>query len=551
MALQVRKKKLLICIPLVLSAFTHLWNPIGFPSIHVDEGHYIRRAVQVLEGVGHQEMASSLNEHRSYDHPYFGQIFMALLFKLVGYPPPLDSTGTLLSTIEVLYMVPRILVGLLAVLDTFLVYKIAERRYNTNVAIIASILFAVMPMTWLLRRVLLESILLPFILASLLLAVNYNSIKKTNRANKRNDSLIVLSGIFMGLAIFTKIPSIFAIPLMVYMVVRSNNKKKWKHLGMWFIPVVLIPAIWPIYATFYGQFDEWLEGIGWQTSRIERGLFNPSESFFEIDPVLVGLGMVGVVYGVIKKDIFFILWVLPYILLLAFLGFSQYIHMVVLFPVFCLSAANLIYAISEKLSRRAVIRKTASRSYTVYAQITDFFGLQSPQKANPPLPNTKFTSISFFIISRAQFLMIFAIGSFGLVSTTLLISTDVNSSFYAAYASLTNHLPSKPSDNSEDGDEGSKVTVIGPRRWGIFYFWIPKYVFNKDLDFFDYKDIGVPEGNLITIQEGAPGSLPQGLETHVLLAKVKNMAREYDFQIYPFNNMKYNQIPSSDVRANY
>ena len=46
------KSILLIFIPLILSAFTHIWNPIGFPAIHVDEGHYMRRAMQVIEGLG-------------------------------------------------------------------------------------------------------------------------------------------------------------------------------------------------------------------------------------------------------------------------------------------------------------------------------------------------------------------------------------------------------------------------------------------------------------------------------------------------------------------
>ena len=38
-------KKILIFIPLVLSSFTSLWNITGFPSLHVDEGHYMRKAI--------------------------------------------------------------------------------------------------------------------------------------------------------------------------------------------------------------------------------------------------------------------------------------------------------------------------------------------------------------------------------------------------------------------------------------------------------------------------------------------------------------------------
>src|SRR5919197_4750176 len=78
-----------------------------------------------------------------------------------------------------LYLIPRVLMGLLAVVDTFLIYKISERRYNRNVAIIASILFAVMPLSWLMRRILLDTILMPFLLSSILFAV-YNTNKITN-----------------------------------------------------------------------------------------------------------------------------------------------------------------------------------------------------------------------------------------------------------------------------------------------------------------------------------------------------------------------------------
>ena len=85
-------------------------------------------------------------------HPYFGQIFLAGVLGIVGYPDSLlnpSDTGDgddILHSVEMLYLVPRVLMGLLAVADSFLIYKITERRYhNRNVALIAAILFAVMP----------------------------------------------------------------------------------------------------------------------------------------------------------------------------------------------------------------------------------------------------------------------------------------------------------------------------------------------------------------------------------------------------------------------
>src|ERR687888_1056755 len=161
----------LLTIPLVLSAFTHLWNPIGFPSVYVDEGHYMRRAMQVLNGLGPQETKSTYDQ--PYDHPYFGQLFLAAALRIIGYPSSLNPAANGdVHTIELLHLVPRILMGILALVDTFLIYKIAEVRYSSrNIALIASILFAVMPLTWITRRIVLDSILMPFLLSSILFAM--------------------------------------------------------------------------------------------------------------------------------------------------------------------------------------------------------------------------------------------------------------------------------------------------------------------------------------------------------------------------------------------
>jgi hypothetical protein len=168
----------ILAIPLALSAFTHIWNPIGFPAIHPDEGTYMRRAMYALEGPGAHDPSSQFDHTQystsSYDHPYFGQIFLASIFKIIGYPDFDNlSTSSDIQFIEILYMTPRILMGLLAVFDTFLVYKIANRWYGNKIALVASILFAVMPLSWLLRRIVLDSIMLSLILISIYFMVSY------------------------------------------------------------------------------------------------------------------------------------------------------------------------------------------------------------------------------------------------------------------------------------------------------------------------------------------------------------------------------------------
>ena len=91
----------------------------------------------------------------SYDHPYFGQIFLATIFSIVGFPDSMNFDPMNESSIAMLYTIPRILMGIIAMVDTFLVYKIAERRYSRNVAFLGAVLFAVMPITWILRRIVL------------------------------------------------------------------------------------------------------------------------------------------------------------------------------------------------------------------------------------------------------------------------------------------------------------------------------------------------------------------------------------------------------------
>ncbi|HXG07311.1 MAG TPA: phospholipid carrier-dependent glycosyltransferase, partial [Nitrososphaera sp.] len=247
-------------VPLALSSFTHLWNPTGFPDLFFDEGIYMRRAMHVMEYGTPQEAFF-------HDHPFFGQIFLASALFVIGYPDLLDPTEDVQS-VRSLYLVPRVLMGLLAIIDTFLIYKISEKQYNSKVALIASVFFAVMPVTWFVRRILLDSILLPFLLTSILFGIYLKHPNKIDNNSKhyKKYALIILSGIFLGLAIFTKVPVVTMIPLVAYLVY-SNADKKLSIIGLWILPVVLIPLAWPLESVASGQFDIWLKDVLWQTGR--------------------------------------------------------------------------------------------------------------------------------------------------------------------------------------------------------------------------------------------------------------------------------------------
>jgi hypothetical protein len=424
-----------LIIPLVLSAFTHIWNPIGFPSIHADENTYMLHAMDVLRGLGVLPGGAA-----HYDHPYFGQIFLAGILGAFGYPDSLSPAPGDTNSIELLYSAPRILMGILAVLDTFFIYKISERRYGKSVALIASVLFAVMPATWLLRRIMLDNLLLPFVLCSIFLATSTsksNRIKTKRFIRDRNSLTIIISGIFLGLAVFTKIPAFAFIPL-GGLVIFLNTGKSLRALGLWFIPVILIPSIWPVLAYSAGQLDSWFDGVTEQaTGRQAKPLTNALGTFFRIDPVFLLVGAAGLIFTAIRRDFFILLMSVPYLVFLYLIGFVDIVHLVYLLPALSIGAARII----------------KNGSYYVCKKV--------------PKP----------VQSLSPFIVISLLGLFGLTSVTLLVVTNLNVSYFELYAFLTQHLVG--SDGNADND---KPTLVG-RYWTKAYLWITLRVFERNYDF--------------------------------------------------------------------
>ena len=431
--------------PLILSAYTHLWNPLGFPSIHIDEAHYMRRAMLVIQGMGPQESAAS-GYPRTYDHPYFGQIFLGSVLRLIGYPGILNPSSDQ-ESIESLHMVPRLLMGILAIVDTLLVFKIAERRYGMTIAIIASVLFAVMPMSWILRRVYLDTILMPLMLSSILFAVYLKPkdiLTKNAEETKRKigqGTLILLSGIFLGLAIYTKVPVFVMMPL-VGSLIFFNSKKRLKSLGIWLMPVILIPLLWPLYSVVAGQTDLWVEWVLWQTER-NRPLSISLTNFFQIDPLITIIGIAGFIWTGLKKDFFPLIWVVPFLIFSYFIGWVQYFHLIVIFPAFCIASAILINSLQKFMVQRF---RTWQRNK---------------------------------IFSQGIFLMI---AIFGIIISSVLINSDVNSSYYKIYASIAKNIPDISNVNEK---QNANVTVIGSHWWVWDSYWITKLVLNKDHELID------------------------------------------------------------------
>ena len=340
------------------------------------------------------------------------------------------NPGTVLQSIEMLHIVPRILMGLLAVLDTFLLFKITERRYSLAVALISSVLFAVMPFTWVFRRVYLDTILVPFLLSSILFAVYmkkpHDELKKPNGQTSHkliSMSLILLSGIFSGLAIYTKAPAITMMPLVGSLVFLYSGKKL-TSLGIWLLPVILIPLLWPLYSVVAGQTDLWIYWVLWQTDR-NKPLSISLTNFLQIDPVIVILGTLAWL-GWVKKDFFPLIWVVPFLVFSYFIGWVQYFHLVPIFPAFCIGSAIVLKDLGKFIARYS----------------------------NKLVGLVPFAGITIF----------------GLVVTTILVTSNVNAPYFKIYSAIAENLNTAKKTSSEG------VTIAGSDWWVWDSYWITQYV---------------------------------------------------------------------------
>ena len=402
--------------PLILCAFIRLWNPIGYPPLYFDEGIYIRRAINVLVTHNPQE------DPYFYDHPYFGQIFLGSIFWVTGFPKSVHPTINSLQSVESLYLLPRVVMGILAIIDTALIYKISELRYGRGVAFTASTLFAVMPITTLLMRVLLENIQLPFLLASLLIADRVY--QPCSHGNRKVFMIVLASGVLLGLAIFTKVP-VFTMILPVGYLVLVNTKFNFKLVGVWLIPVILVPLIWPFYAISIGHFSDWLKGEYYQTHRESQTFLVSLSSYSVIDPVLFVLGMAGIVVASVRRDYFLVLWSVPFLIFLYLIGWVLLYHFIPILPAFSVAGARLLVGFANRIRIKRIGAITLV-------------------------------------------LTVMGILVFGVTTTMLSIIRQVNFSYFEGISYLSNYLKSRTTGYKDNGP-----TIISD----AIYLWIPQQVF--------------------------------------------------------------------------
>jgi hypothetical protein len=456
-------------IPLLLSGFIHLWNPVGYPDIFFDEGVYMRRAVNLLD-------TGNPQEGNVYDHPYFGQIAIASILAMTQYSELKPSTDP--DSLQSLYMIPRIFMGLLAVLDTFLIYKIVQIRYGGIAPFLSASLFAVLPFTWIFKRILLDSILVPLVLGAILLAL-YST--KT----KQKTMLVILSGCLLGLAVFTKIPAftmIFVVAWIVY-----SDRKKFSDILPLLIPFLLIPLIWPINAIMLDQFDLWQKGVLWQTQRT-NSILDIFGFFAVIDPLMFVFGLSGIALAALRRDKFLLLWVFPFVIFLSSVGYKQYFHWMMIIPAMCIASGILI----ESICKCDIVKKKS-----VYVGI-----------------------VSIVLI-------------FGFVSTTLLIINDISDNQFQALSYVL--------ENYNDSVTVLTSPVYSWILYDVFEREnVPKdyssILFHPPIT--EKTVIMVDEHYRIDLPRGP--QLQNALDKSTIMQTFEGKITEFNSKMYPYTNMQAN-----------
>jgi hypothetical protein len=148
-----------------------------------------------------------------------------------------------------------------------------------------------------------------------------------------------------------------------------------------------------------------------------------------LDPILLIVGVAGSIFSAIKRDFFTLLWFIPFMVFFVVVQYADYFYIIPVIPALCIGAAKLIDYLIDKTSNNKKMVQQWKWRWRMRWQM--------------PAP------LRFIII-------ILGIAIFGLTSTTLLITTNVNSTYFDTYASVIQNLQFNNNNNNHD-----KVTMIG------------------------------------------------------------------------------------------
>jgi hypothetical protein len=235
-----------------------------------------------------------------------------------------------------------------------------------------------------------------------------------------------------------------------------------------------------------------------------------------MDPVLIILGTVGILFAAVKRDFFPLLWIAPYIVLLQGLGYVSYWFFIPIFPALALGSGWII----EKV--RLLVHEKRKQKILLFSVVS---------------------SISIF----------------GFLSTIMIITANLNSTYYQMVASIIQYLHPSAA-GSRDGEE--KTTLIGDR-WVPSFSWIPNFVVPTELGYKKFytnvSHIGTDNVLLImdrrflnSVEEREVSEEIRSAYVNTSVMEIlKDNTTDYDRRQYPYTSMRENTpIGQIELRTN-
>jgi hypothetical protein len=251
------------------------------------------------------------------------------------------------------------------------------------------------------------------------------------------------------------------------------------------------------------------EDVLYQTQRESKPLINTLTTFLDNDPVMFLLGSAGIVYAVIKRDYFILLFSIPFLLFLYSIDYVSSFHVIPLFPVFAIAGTKMIVDLSN-LTPKLKIR------------------------------------------NRLPYATLSIIVSFNLISIFPLISINTNSLIFQTQVEVIPYLQKA----------NGSVTIVG----NALYLWIPHYIFDLSFKTSSYDSttpletekfilIADPRYETIIKEDSPRGTFHKELflqTQEVETIKLDQPIKKYKINMYPYTNLKQSSVTKNvEILSNY
>ncbi len=292
-----------------------------------------------------------------------------------AFYPPLFDAVTFLSfkAFGVSLFAARLVPVVFSVLSLWAVFELAHKMYGGKAALLSVVLLGVMPgYFWLSQMALLETMLVFFTTVSLLFFYLW--------LTTRQDKMLVITGLAVGLGFLTKYQMIVAgiiMLLSILFLARNQLKFALKKFSLVVVTAVLvaIPWVFIAYGVYAAQiFSQWLYAL--QVGNPERSLYSerfPAPIFYFIEmvwpydtvhPISIFIfvaGLAGLVFLAWRRrpqDKYVLIWFVSVFVIFTLITNKEWRYVLPLFPAIAISAAVAFLALFGKL--QAVWRKPSS-----------------------------------------------------------------------------------------------------------------------------------------------------------------------------------------------